>query len=164
VLVETSKASTLTDAYPYAVRHNPWTFFSSERRACLAYDRDTAAFAEAAGGNRLPNGFLIPNLVHDAHDASLAVADAWLEAQLDPVLASTDFTSGRLVVIVTADEDDRRSGNFVLTSVLTPRISHVVVNGPLNHYSLTRFIADVLGVTPLGEGRGAPDLRAAFGL
>jgi hypothetical protein len=48
VLVETSKASTLTDAYPYAVRHNPWTFFSSERRACLAYDRDTAAFADPA--------------------------------------------------------------------------------------------------------------------
>ena len=68
------------------------------------------------------SGSLSPSLVHDAHDASLAAADAWLEQQLTPVLKSTDFTSGKLVVVVTADEDDKHSGNVVLTSVLTPRI------------------------------------------
>ena len=109
-------------------------------------------------------GFLIPDLVHDAHDGSLSAADSWLEQQLTPVLRSTDFTTGKLVVVVTADEDDKHSGNVVLTSVLTPRISHKVVRTPLTHYSLTRFIAKVLGVAPLRNGATAPDMSAAFGL
>ena len=155
----------LVDAYPYAVRHNPWTYFSAERGACSMHDLSTASFAASARADRLPNvGFLIPDMLHDAHDGSLADADSWLGAQLAPVLASRDFTSGDLVVVVTADEDDRQSGNTVLTSVLTPRLSHVVVDTPLNHYSLTRFIAQVLRVDPLGQGRGAPDLATAFGL
>ena len=108
-------------------------------------------------------GFLIPNLVHDAHDGSLGAADAWLQQQLTPVLRSADFTSGRLVVVVTADEDDKRSGNVVLTSVLSTRLHHQVVSRPLTHYSLTRFVAQVLHQQPLVNGRTAPDMRAAFG-
>jgi phosphatidylinositol-3-phosphatase len=149
----------------YAVRHNPWVFFQSGRQSCEQYDVPLPAFATDAAQNNLPNvGFLIPNLDDDAHDGSLSTADGWLHHQLAPVLASEDFTSGRLVVVVTADEDDRKSGNTVLTSVLTPRLSGTVVDTPLTHYSLTRYIADVLGVTPLGNGADAPDLAAAFGL
>lgn len=149
---------------PYAVRHNPWVYFSHGRSSCLAHDRDLTPFAAEAAHDALPDvGFLIPSLDHDAHDGSLAAADSWLQQQLTPVLNSHDFTSGKLVVVVTADEDDRHSGNMVLTSVLTPRISHEVVTTPLTHYSLTRFIAQVLGVAPLQNGASAPDLRAAFG-
>ena len=153
------------DAYPYAVRHNPWTYFGADAAACRVHDLSTASFPQAAHDDALPNvALLIPNLIHDAHDGSLAAADAWLASELAPVLASSDFRSGRLVVIVTADEDDRHSGNTVLTSVLTPRVSHRVVNAELTHYSLTRFLARVLGVPPLGQGATAPDLAAAFGL
>ncbi|MCW2853119.1 MAG: phosphatidylinositol-3-phosphate phosphatase, partial [Nocardioides sp.] len=89
----------------YAVRHNPWVYFSAGREHCLAYDVGLEQFVGDAERNALPNvGFLIPNLDNDAHDGSLATADAWLETQLTPVLQSEDFTSGRLVVIVTADE------------------------------------------------------------
>jgi phosphatidylinositol-3-phosphatase len=149
----------------YAVRHNPWVFFSAGRAECLAHDVSLEPFAADAASNALPDvGLLVPNLDHDAHDGSLATADAWLEEQLTPVLRSSDFTSGRLVVIVTADEDDRSGDNRVLTSVLTPAISHKVVDAPLTHYSLTRYIAEVIGVRPLGEGARAPDLATAFGL
>jgi acid phosphatase len=149
----------------YAVRHNPWVYFPKSRDACLAHDRPLTQFAQDAAGNALPNvGFLIPDLTHDAHDGTLATADGWLQQQLTPVLRSRDFTSGRLVVVVTADEDDKSSGNTVLTSVLSVALSHRVVSTPLTHYSLTRFIAQVLGVVPLMHGRTAPDMKAAFGL
>jgi hypothetical protein len=154
-----------SDSYPYVVHHNPWTYFTADHAACERGDVSTASFADDARQDRLPDvGLLIPDMQHDAHDGSLAAADTWLSLELAPVLASDDFTSGRLVVVVTADEDDRHSGNVVLTSVLTPRLSHVVVTTPLTHYSLTRFIAQVLGVRPLSAGRGAPDLATAFGL
>jgi hypothetical protein len=35
---------------------------------------------------------------------------------------------------------------------------------PLTHYSVTRYVAHVLGFRPLKQGAGAPDLAAAFGL
>ncbi len=155
-----------SDGVPtYAVRHNPWVYFSSGRDDCLATDQALPQFAQDATDNALPNvGFLIPNLDHDAHDGSLSTADHWLEQQLAPVLSSDDFTSGNLVVVVTADEDNKSSGNTVLTSVLSPALSHKVVDTPLTHYSLTRYIAQVLGVTPLQKGVDAPDMKAAFGL
>ena len=150
---------------PYAVRHNPWTYFSRGADDCRVHDVPLPRFVEDAAADALPNvGFLIPDLAHDGHDGSLPVADDWLRAQLAPVLASKDFTSGNLVVVVTADEDDGSSDNTVLTSVLTPALSHKVVDEPLTHYSLTRYVAHVLGVTPLGEGATAPDLAVAFGL
>jgi hypothetical protein len=153
------------NSYPYAVRHNPWTYFTADQAACVAHDVSTTTFLADARHDRLPDvGLLIPDLLHDAHDGSLAAADTWLRLELPPVLASDDFTSGRLVVVVTADEDDRQSGNTVLTSVLSSRLDHAVVDTPLTHYSLTRFIAQVLRVRPLGSGADAPDLAAAFGL
>jgi acid phosphatase len=149
----------------YAVRHNPWVYFPAGREDCLAHDQALPQFAKDATHNALPNvGFLIPNLDHDAHDASLSSADAWLKKQLTPVLHSKDFTSGNLVVVVTADEDDKKSGNRVLTTVITPALAHKVVPTPLTHYSLTRYIAQVLGVPPLRNGASAPDMKAAFGL
>ena len=155
-----------SDGVPkYAVRHNPWVYFSSGRDDCLAHDQALPQFAKDAAANALPNvGFLIPNLDHDAHDGSLASADSWLEQQLTPVLRSNDFASGKLVVIVTADEDDKASGNTVLTSVLSPALSHTVVTNPLTHYSLNRYIAQVLGAAPLLHGADAPDMKEAFGL
>lgn len=149
----------------YAVRHNPWTYFSVGRDDCVNDDVDLKRFADDATSDDLPNvGFIVPDLTHDGHDGSLAAADAWLKQQLAPVLASDDFRTGRLVVVVTADEDDRSADNTILTSVLTPALSGKVVDTPLTHYSLTRYLAQVLGVEPLGEGAHAPDLSAAFGL
>ncbi len=173
-VVAGKSAATFADSMPanchdqnagsYAVRHNPWVYFRRGSDACRSFDVGLSTFTRDAQRDALPNvGFLIPDLDHDAHDASLGAADAWLQRQLTPVLHSADFTSGRLVVVVTADEDDKHSGNVVLTSVLSTRLHHVVVTKPLTHYSLTRFIAEVLGQPPLGQGKTAPDMRAAFG-
>lgn len=154
-----------TDDASYAVRHNPWTYFSASGARCRRDDVATDSFASAARSNALPNvGFLIPNLCGDAHSCPLSRADSFLRERLPGVLASSDFTSGRLVVVVTADEDDRHSDNEVLTSLLSTRLSGKVVTSRLTHYSLTRYVAQVLGVPPLRNGAGAPDMRAAFGL
>jgi acid phosphatase len=48
--------------------------------------------------------------------------------------------------------------------VLTPALSHKVTDAPLTHYSLTRYLCQVLGVPLLGNAVSAPDLKAAFGL
>jgi acid phosphatase len=149
----------------YVPRHNPWTYFAAGRDGCLADDQALPALAQDAAAGRLPNiGLVIPNLQHDAHNGTLSAADTWLRDHLQPVLDGPDFTTGRLVVVTTADEDDHRSGNRVLTTVLNPRLSGTVAHATLTHYSLTRYIDDVLDVPPLGHAASAPDLTTAFGL
>jgi phosphatidylinositol-3-phosphatase len=81
-------------------------------------------------------------------------------------LASSDFTSGKLAVVVTADEDDSTSGNKVLTVVLHASLdgSHKVVSTALTHYSLSRFYSQTTGGSPLRKAAAAPDMAEAFGL
>jgi acid phosphatase len=153
------------DKPSYAVRHNPWVYFDSSRQRCLTNDVPLTDFSKDAAGNDLPNvGFLVPNLCHDAHSCPLSSADDFLKSTLPAVLDSDDFTSGHLVVVVTADEDDKKSGNAVLTSVLSTRLSHKVVTSPLTHYSLSRYLSEMGGGQPLLEAAKAPDMKAAFGL
>lgn len=149
----------------YAVKHNPWAYFTNERTACNSSDTSAASFDADARANRLPNvGMLVPNKCNDAHDCGLSTADGWLESRLPGVLASSDFTSGRLAVVVTADEDDKNSGNQVLTVVLHASLSHKVVTTPLTHYSLSAFNSQVVGKSGLLNAASAPNMAAAFGL
>lgn len=155
----------LAPAGKYAVRHNPWAYFAASRTRCGLFDVGLPSLLANAENATLPNvGMVVPNVCNDAHNCSLAVADGWLQTNLGTVLASPDFTSGQLVVVVTADEDDRYNNNNVLTVVMQAGMSSEIVTTPLTHYSLTRYYAQVLGVTPLGNGATAPDMQAAFGL
>ncbi len=149
----------------YAVKHNPWAYFASSRARCGVGDVPLPALVADAANGRLPNaGMVIPNLCSDAHNCSLTIADNWLKVYLPKILTSADFTSGRLTVVITADEDNGTTPNKVLTVVLNARLSGKVVTSALTHYSLTRYYAQVLGATPLAAGAKAPDMKAAFGL
>ena len=155
----------LSNTGRYAVKHNPWPYFTRERALCRRYDVSTSRITRNIAKGRLPNvGFVVPDLCNDGHDCSLATADAWVRKLVTAVKAGPDWRSGRLAVLLTADEDDRRSGNRVLTVVLHPSLSHKVVSRPLTHYSLTRFIEDVIGAKRLRNAKRAPDLATAFGL
>jgi hypothetical protein len=149
----------------YAVRHNPWTYYVDERAACRRYDVSLTALAADVRAGGLPNaGMVVPNLCNDAHDCPASAADDWLKNVLPPVLAGPDFASGRLLVVVTADEDHHDQGNLVLTTLVNPQVHEAVVSTPLDHYSLARLYSEVLGAPPLGRARSAPSLTDAFRL
>ena len=161
----------LTSSDRYAVKHNPWAYFAAGRANCERFDvpsgtPSSGALATDIADGTLPNvGLVIPNMCNDAHDCSLTTADDWLRGWLPDVLASPDFTSGRLVVVITADEDDRESGNKVLTVVLHAGIpGGRVVTANLTHYSLSRLYAQISDVTPLGDAVTSADMAGAFGL
>ena len=150
----------------YAVRHNPWAYFVKERAACRRHDVPLSRLHRAVAAGRLPNaGMVVPNTIHDAHDASLADADAWLQQQIRMIRRGPDWRKGRLAIVITADEDDGDSGNRVLTVVATPSLrGRGAVGRHLTHYSLTRLYDDVLGVRHLRHAKGAPSMTRAFGI
>jgi phosphatidylinositol-3-phosphatase len=149
----------------YAVRHNPWTYHVGERTLCRQLDVPLGQFPADVQAGRLPDaGMVVPNLCHDAHDCPAATADTWLRRTVRGVLSGPDFTSGRLLVVITADEDDHTQGNLVLTTLVNPQLRHVVVRRPLDHYSLSRLYSEVLGEKPLRRARAARSMVRAFGL
>jgi phosphatidylinositol-3-phosphatase len=144
----------------YAVKHNPWAYFAHSRRRCNSHDVPLgrllggALHGDVSRGTLPHIGFVIPNLCHDAHDCPLSRADRWLHRWLPMVLHGSDFTSGRLTVVVTADEDDHGAENHVYTVVMHAGMPHEVVRTPLTHYSLLGYVDHVLGVHLLGHATG----------
>jgi acid phosphatase len=149
----------------YAVRHNPWTYFVSERRLCRRFDVPVSWLGPAVADGRLPNvGMVVPDVQHDAHDGSLATADAWFKMWMTRVFRGPDWRSGHLAVVLTADEDDSSHGNRVLTVVVYPGQRGNAVSTPLSHYSLTRLYEDVAGAPYRNNAGSAPSMSRAFGL
>jgi phosphatidylinositol-3-phosphatase len=160
----------LTNSGSYAVRHTGWAYYADERAACQTGQvtmgtTSTGALVGDVAAGSLPNiGWAIPDLSHDAHDGTLTEADHWLAGWLPAILSGPDFRRGGLAVVITADEDDRHSGNKVLTVVAAPGLTGKVVTAALTHYSLTGLYDDVIGVPKLRDAATAPSFAAAFGL
>lgn len=149
----------------YAVRHNPWAYFPLERKTCTTYDTSLRRFGHDVRTGRLPRaGMVVPNLCHDAHDCSLATTDAWLKQYVGVAMSGPDFASGRLAIVITADEDDGSQANTVLTVMVNPSVRGVVTDQAMNHLSLSRLYTQVLGLRPLRKAASASSMVKAFGL
>lgn len=166
----TGNCPTAQSQGPYVSKHNPWAYFTQEKAVCAQFDVPSGT---SAAGNlhndivagTLPNvGEVTPNLNNDAHDGSLATADAWLHNWLTLIYASPDWLSGHLAVIVLADEDNNTSTNKVLTTVIHPSQSAHVVTTALTHYSLTGLFTQLAGAPCINAGCSAPNFASAFGL
>jgi hypothetical protein len=78
-----------------------------------------------------------------AHDFSLATADNWLRAWIPKLMAGPHYTSGRVTIIITFDEDDSSQGNKVPFVVIDPHVAGKSVTATFNHHSLTRRLASM---------------------
>lgn len=160
-----SETCRLGDRGKYVPRHVPWNYFVDERDLCKQFVVDGGDFAsDVASGNLATVGMLIPDNCHNAHDCSIATADNWIASQVEVAMSGPDWKTGRLVIIVTADEDNKKAGNRILTVVLHPSQKSKVVTRPLTLYSLHRLLADVGNTKPMNKGRNAADMAKAFGL
>ncbi|HET9840551.1 MAG TPA: alkaline phosphatase family protein [Nocardioides sp.] len=156
---------TLTTAGQYAVRHNPWTYFTAERSECQTFDTNLDRFPQDVRSGHLPDaGMVIPDVCDDAHNCPLSTADAFIRQGVGLAMSGPDFRSGRLAIVVTADEDDHSQGNVILTILVHPSVRHEVVTSPLSHLSLSRLYGEVLGLPPLRDAATAPSMAKAFGL
>jgi phosphatidylinositol-3-phosphatase len=156
----------------YAARHNPWTYFDDpgERASCEQFDVPSgsptggALVDDITNGNLPTFGLLVPDICHDGHDCSAAITDDWLQSWLPTIKKGPDFTSGRLAIVITWDEDDDHSGNQVPMVVIHPNLKDRQVTTQLDHYGLSASIARIGGITPLRDADHSTDVLAAFSL
>ena len=138
----------------YVRKHVPFLSYANVQTnpARCARIVDASALAGDIAGGTLPDYALyIPDLNHDGHDTSVAVADQRLASTFGPWLQDFRFTDGRLFV-VTFDENPTTGPNHVYTGLsgrgVVPGAASAI---RYDHYSLLRTIEDALGLPTLGQ-------------
>jgi hypothetical protein len=177
-------ACPVASAGRYAAKHNPFVFFddvvgappSPTSAHCIAHHKPFSQFlADLQAGQVARYNFITPNLDHDMHDGSPEAADAWLQANIDPIVnEQSPFHNpalyARSVLIVTFDEGTGRSDGPIGLIVVSPfaRAGFQDTTAPTpyfyTHSSLLLTLQEVFGVagTPLADAAGARDLSALF--
>ena len=159
-----------SDTGLYLQRHNPFTYLSD-----IQNDSSQAAnivpftqFATDLGNNALPQySFIAPNIMDDAHTGSLAQADAWLQTNIAPLIASSAFQSGGLLII-TFDEGDQTDLSHGGGQVATLMIGSTAKKGfqsttLYQHQCTLRLILAGSGVNHFpGMAAAAPDMTEFF--
>jgi len=131
--------------YPYALKHNPFAYYGS---ACPSQVVPFSQFATDMSGNVPRFAWITPDLCHDGHDCSSALADAWLSQTVPMILGTTAWQDNGVLVITWDEGED--SANSVLTLVIRPNPLVHISARPYDHYSLLATVEDQLGVARLG--------------
>src|SRR6266850_1630706 len=93
-------------SYPYVRRHNPLAYFTDvntpvQRLNIVPYPSD---ITHDLAGNY---NYVTPNLKNDAHDGTMAAADAWLKSHVPAIFERPEFQpGGDGLMIITFDEGD----------------------------------------------------------
>jgi len=152
----------------YARKHNPLSFFS-DVTGSAAQQQNLVPFSQfasdLASGNLPSYAFVVPDQCNDAHDCSLGTADAWLRANIDPLVRSSEFQN--TLLIITFDEagggDNANGGGRVACVLAGGKVKRGFQSTTqYQHQSLLRLAAEALGVTPPGAAASAPSMGEFF--
>jgi acid phosphatase len=154
------------NAGTYLKRHNPFAYLSDVTKS-PAQAANMVSFSQLSSdlnAGPLPNFvYILPNSQDDAHDCpgggtsctddqELAAADAWLKANIDPVINSPKF--GNSVLIITFDEsvatDFTNGGGQVATVLVGPHVKTGFRSSTMyQHQSLLRTALQLLNVNDM---------------
>lgn len=164
----------------YIKHHNPFSYFTdvTSNPAEAAKMVPFSQFASDLGGNALPNfSFVAPNSRNDAHDCPggaptctdaerLGPADAWLQNNIAPLIASGSMNSTLLVIVF--DEgtasDNSDGGGHVMAVVVSPKAKPGFQGmGTYQHQNLLRTIGEALQLSAIpGKGASAGNMGEFF--
>jgi hypothetical protein len=168
----------LTDAYPYAVRHNPFVFFDDVATNIAYCTNHVRPYRELAGdllNNTVARyNFITPNLTNDMHQldpstpaitSTRILGDQWLSREIPKLLASQAYNDDGAIFITWDEGANDVSDGPIGMIVLSP---HAKGGGYTNsihytHSSTLRTMQNIFGVRPyLGDAARAIDLSDLF--
>jgi acid phosphatase len=150
----------------YAVKHNPFAYFSDINgwngttfqpgARCTSHVVDYIQLdADLAAGQVPDYVFITPNLQNDMHDGSVGQGDAWLAAQVPKLLASDRYKNGGVLFLLW--DEGSSNGDDPPFIVMSPNAKPGFVSQ--TDYDTSAFLKTVqsmLGVEALPCG-AAPD-------
>jgi hypothetical protein len=157
------------DAYPYFKHHDPFVYFSDVVGSSQASNVvPFSQFSSDLASDSLPDfSFIVPNVLHDAHDGTLPAADQWLSSNIDPLIKSSAFQSGGVLIIV-FDEGDLSDllhvGGHVPFVIVGAKVKSGFRSSTFyQHQSTLRLVLSTLGINSFpGAAAAAPDMGEFF--
>jgi len=154
----------------YARRHCPLSYFSdvinstNERSNLVPF---TEFASDLAAGHLPQYSFITPNLCNDAHNCSLATADGWLKKHIAPLIASSTFKNGGLLIIVFDESanDYTHGGGRIAWVAVSPEFSKPGYKSTTlyQHQNTLRLMMQGLGLTSYpGSAKSAADMAEFF--
>jgi len=168
------------NAGTYLKRHNPFAYLT-DVTSSPAQAANMVPFSQLSAdlnAGSLPNFvYILPNSQDDAHDCpggassctddqELAAADAWLKANIDPVINNPKF--GNSVLFITFDEsvatDFTNGGGQVATVLVGPHVKTGFRSSTMyQHQSVLRTMLQLLNVSDMpGASSIAPSMGEFF--
>jgi hypothetical protein len=143
----------------YVRKHNPAVNWQGIN---LASDVNRPLSAFPSDYSKLPTvSIVVPNQLNDMHNGSprkaIRQGDQWLQDHLDSYVRWSARHNS--VMILTWDEDDGSSDNYIVTIFIGPMVKRGVYDTKIDHYNVLRTIIDMYGLRPLGETAGKPAIR-----
>jgi len=153
----------------YVKRHNPLAYFSDVANSSEKYNLvPFSKFATDLASHTLPQfSFIVPNLIHDAHDGSLGTADSWLKTNIAPLIASATFQKDGILIIVfdeSLDTDTQHGGGHVACVVIGLKVKPGVKSTTLyQHQNTLKTVMKALGLGSFpGAASGASAMTDLF--
>jgi phosphatidylinositol-3-phosphatase len=158
------------DASPYVRRHNPFSLLSDVQNnpSQAANIVPFTQFATDLANNSLPQySFISPNVNNDAHNGTLAAADSWLQSNIAPLIASSTFQNGGLLIIIFDEAEltdvDHGGGQVAALIISTNAKPNFQSQTFYQHQSTLRLTLAALGVDKFpGQAATAPDMTEFF--
>jgi phosphatidylinositol-3-phosphatase len=151
----------------YVKRHNPAAWYSDVVND-PAQQQNIVPFTELASDlavNNLPNySIIVPNLQHDAHDGTPAMADQWISQNIAPLLHSSYFQpGGDGLMFITFDNGDGDAQGQVFTALIGPAvIPGAKVSTAFRHENTLRTIMEHLGLQNFPGASGTAEPMSEF--
>jgi acid phosphatase len=157
------------DVYPYERQHNPFSYFSDVVGTTQAANVvPFSQFPSDMAAGTLPDfSFIVPNVLDDAHDGTLTAADQWLSTNIAPLLQTSSFQNGGLLIVVFDESiflDVAYGGGHVPLVVAGPNVKPGYQSTTLyQHQSTLRLVLASLGINSFpGSAAVAPDMGEFF--
>ncbi|WP_223199224.1 putative Ig domain-containing protein [Solihabitans fulvus] len=140
----------------YARKHNPWVNFtnvsSSANKTFGAFPTDYTTLPTVS--------VVVPNLINDMHDGTIAQGDTWLQSNIDGYAQWAKAHNSLLVV--TWDEDDFSQNNQIPTIFYGSGVKSGSYGENINHYNVLRTLEDAYGLPYAGAAASATPITDAW--
>jgi phosphatidylinositol-3-phosphatase len=158
------------DDSSYVQDHDPFSYLSDVQNDA-AQAANIVPFTQFAGdlaNHALPQySFVVPDIMDDAHNGTLAQADSWLQQNIAPLIADMNFQSSGLLII-TFDEseetDTAHGGGHVPAVIVSSQAKRNYVSQTFfQHESTLRLTLAASGITNFpGAAASAPSMSEFF--
>jgi acid phosphatase len=137
------EGSTVCAAGRYGRKHVPWVHFSN---VPSSLNKPFSAFPPY---EKLPTvSFVIPDIIDDMHDSTIAVGDVWLKAHLGSLV---DWAQKNDTLVILTWDEGLDDGNTIPTAFIGPMVRPGKYTERIDHYRVLRTIEAMYGLPPAGH-------------